>query len=65
MTTATKDSQPTETGDSRDSALSVRHLWKIFGPRANNIIGTPEENLTRAELKEKTDCVAAVRDVSF
>jgi glycine betaine/proline transport system ATP-binding protein len=65
MTTATKDSQPTETGDSSDSALSVRHLWKIFGPRANNIIGTPDEKLSRAELKEKTDCVAAVRDVSF
>jgi glycine betaine/proline transport system ATP-binding protein len=65
MTTATKDSQPTETGDSADSTLSVRHLWKIFGPRANSIIGTPDEKLTRSELKEKTDSVAAVRDVSF
>jgi len=65
MTTATKDSQPIQTGDSADSALSVRHLWKIFGPCADSIIGTPDEKLTRSELKEKTDSVAAVRDVSF
>ncbi len=36
-----------------DSALSVRNLWKIFGARADKIIGTPEADLSRAELKEK------------
>ena len=48
-----------------DSALSVRNLWKIFGARADKIIGTPEADLSRAELKEKTGCVAGVKDVSF
>ncbi len=29
------------------------------------MVGTPDAELTRAELREKTGCVAAVRDVSF
>ena len=38
-------------------------LWKIFGPRADKIIGTPDADLSRAELKEKTGCVVGVKDV--
>jgi glycine betaine/proline transport system ATP-binding protein len=48
-----------------DAALSVQGLWKIFGPRADKIIGTPDAELSRAELKRKFDCVVGVRDVSF
>ncbi len=48
-----------------DSALSVSNLWKIFGKGADKIIGTPDAELSRAELKAKTDCVVGVRDVSF
>jgi glycine betaine/proline transport system ATP-binding protein len=40
-------------------------VWKIFGRHAGRIVGTPDENLSRAELREKHGCVAAVRDVSF
>ena len=40
-------------------------VWKIFGPHAERIIGTPDADLPRAELREKTGCVAAVRDVSL
>ncbi len=47
------------------AAVSVEGLWKIFGPRADNIIGTPDADLPRAELKAKTGCVAGVKDVSF
>ena len=47
------------------AALTVDSLWKIFGPRADRIIGTPEADLPRAELKRKTGCVAGVKDVSF
>jgi glycine betaine/proline transport system ATP-binding protein len=47
------------------AALTVDGLWKIFGPRADKIIGTPDADLPRAELKEKTGCVAGVKDVSF
>jgi glycine betaine/proline transport system ATP-binding protein len=46
-------------------ALSVRNLWKIFGRGADNIVGTPDANLSRADLKEKTGCVVGVKDVSF
>jgi glycine betaine/proline transport system ATP-binding protein len=46
-------------------ALTVDGLWKIFGPKADRIIGTPDAELGRAELKARTGCVAAVKDVSF
>ena len=48
-----------------DAAISVRGLWKIFGERADSIIGSTDARLSRPELLEKTGCVAAVRDVSF
>ncbi len=47
------------------SALTVNSLWKVFGPRADKIVGSPEADLSRAELLAKTGCTAAVRDVSF
>jgi glycine betaine/proline transport system ATP-binding protein len=50
---------------SGDSALSVDGLWKIFGSKADRIIGTPDADLSRKELQAKTGCVAAVKDVSF
>ena len=40
-------------------------IWKIFGPGADKIVGTPDAELSRAELRHKTGCVAAVRDVSI
>ena len=40
-------------------------VWKIFGKRADRIIGTPDADLPRRELREKHGCVVAVRDVSF
>jgi len=47
------------------AALSVKSLWKVFGPKGDKIIGTPSADLPRSELLAKTGCVAAVRDVSF
>jgi glycine betaine/proline transport system ATP-binding protein len=47
------------------AGLEVRDLWKIFGPKADKIIGTPDADLSRAELKRKTGCVVGVKDVSF
>jgi glycine betaine/proline transport system ATP-binding protein len=40
-------------------------VWKIFGRHAGRVIGTPDADLPRGELREKHGCVAAVRDVSF
>jgi glycine betaine/proline transport system ATP-binding protein len=45
--------------------IRVDRVWKIFGRHADRVIGTPDADLPRAELREKHDCVAAVRDVSF
>ena len=45
--------------------VSCRNLWKIYGPKADAVVGTPDADLPRGELLEKTGCVAAVRDVSF
>ncbi|MDO9378013.1 MAG: betaine/proline/choline family ABC transporter ATP-binding protein [Nocardioidaceae bacterium] len=48
-----------------DPALHVNGLWKVFGPRASRIPGSPDAQLGRDELRSKTGCVAAVKDVSF
>jgi glycine betaine/proline transport system ATP-binding protein len=45
--------------------FAVNGLWKIFGPRADRIVGRPEEQLRGKELMDKTGCIAAVRNVSF
>ncbi|MFN0282566.1 MAG: glycine betaine/L-proline ABC transporter ATP-binding protein [Kineosporiaceae bacterium] len=46
--------------------VSVRDLWKVFGPRAEQVPRTDElADLSRRELLERTGCTAAVRDVSF
>ena len=45
--------------------ISVRNLWKIFGPGEHKVIGTPDAELTPHELRVKTGSTVAVRDVSF
>jgi len=47
------------------ATITVEHLWKVFGPRPERVVGTPLGDLPRAELRAKTGCLAAVRDVSF
>ena len=47
------------------SAISVRNLWQVFGPNPENIVGSEDALLPRAELRAKTGNTAAVRDVSF
>src|SRR5215208_6353473 len=45
--------------------LRAEGVWKLFGSKADKVIGTPDADLPRAELREKTGCVAAVRDVTI
>ena len=45
--------------------IRASNIWKIFGPKPDRIIGTPDADLSRSELRAKTGCVAAVRDVSL
>ncbi len=48
-----------------EPALRVEGLWKIFGRGGDKVLGTPDEQLSRGELKAKAGCVVGVRDVSF
>ncbi len=52
-------------GRAREPLIAASGIWKIFGPKADRILGTPDAELGRAALRERTGCVAAVRDVSF
>jgi len=46
--------------------ISVRDLWKVFGPKSAQVPGSPElRGLSRRELLDRAGCTAAVRDVSF
>ena len=45
--------------------IRAERIWKIFGRNADKVVGTPDADLPRSELRAKTGCVAAVRDVSF
>ncbi|MGX1132654.1 glycine betaine/proline transport system ATP-binding protein [Streptomyces glaucescens] len=46
--------------------FSVENLWKVFGPKADRVPADPElAALTPAELRSRTGCTAAVRDVTF
>jgi glycine betaine/proline transport system ATP-binding protein len=63
MTASTIENHQATTGS--EAALKVEGLWKIFGNRADKIIGTPDADLSRKELQEKTGCVMAVKDVDF
>ncbi|MEU6575008.1 glycine betaine/L-proline ABC transporter ATP-binding protein [Streptomyces sp. NPDC046805] len=63
----------TETGNAesvvpegRSPVFGVRNLWKVFGPKADRIPGDRElTGLSQSELRTRTGCTAAVRDVSF
>ena len=39
------------TGATTQPTISVARLWKIFGPAEHRIVGTPDEKLTRAEIR--------------
>ncbi|MFF0832038.1 MULTISPECIES: glycine betaine/L-proline ABC transporter ATP-binding protein [unclassified Streptomyces] len=62
--TLTVPTRKPPTGDA--PVFSVDGLWKVFGPKAGRIPGDPELSaLSPADLRSRTGCTAAVRDVSF
>lgn len=63
--TVTEEPTHRGSGPTGEPALHVEGLWKIFGPRADKIIGTPDAQLSRKELQTKTGHVVGIRDVSF
>ena len=49
-----------------DPLISVRELWKVFGPKADRVPTDAELTaLSRRDLLSRTGCTAAVREVSF
>jgi len=66
MTATAHTNEPTSTAlNTDDMAVHVDGLWKIFGPRADKIMNSPDAQLSRKELQEKTGHVVGIRDVSF
>ena len=68
--TPTQTEVPPRRGTPEDAAptpvISVRGLWKVFGPKADQVPDSEElRGLTRRELMDRTGCTAAVRDVNF
>jgi glycine betaine/proline transport system ATP-binding protein len=56
---------PAASTSNGEPLVRAEGVWKVFGPGADKVVGTPDADLTRAELREKTGCVVAVRDVSI
>ena len=48
-----------------ESTISVSGLWKVFGPKAEQIVDSPDADLSRAELEATTGCVIAMRDINI
>src|SRR4029078_1460411 len=63
--TAPAQDNVTPAASSESPALHVENLWKIFGPRADKIIGTDQADLSRKELQEQNGHVMRIRHVSF
>ncbi|MDO8484852.1 MAG: glycine betaine/L-proline ABC transporter ATP-binding protein [Candidatus Limnocylindrales bacterium] len=59
------DARPRRGGGTGTPTLGVNHLWKVFGPAEHKLIGTPDVDLARDELRRKTGSMIAIRDVSF
>lgn len=59
-------STPAAAAGAGDAELRVRGLWKVFGTKAKAVPGNPElVGLAAPQIRLRTGCVVAVRDVSF
>ena len=67
METAQTALEPTQHRIDRSGHPVIRAsaIWKVFGPNADRLVGSPDAFLPRGELREKSGCVVAVRDVSI
>ncbi len=56
---------PRDQNETAVPVIRAQGVWKIFGPKAERLVGHEDAYLPRGELREKTGCVVAVRDVSL
>jgi glycine betaine/proline transport system ATP-binding protein len=59
------DAAPAAEARNGEPLIHADGVWKVFGPRADRIVGTADAQLPRSELRAKTGCIAAVKDVSI
>ncbi|MGH3494653.1 MAG: quaternary amine ABC transporter ATP-binding protein [Sciscionella sp.] len=58
--------QPDPRPNLAPSEISVQGLWKVFGAKAGRVLRDVERGeMPVSEIKARTGCVAAVRDVDF
>jgi glycine betaine/proline transport system ATP-binding protein len=50
---------------SGEPLLAADGVWTVFGAHGERLVGSPDADLPRAELRERTGCTVAVRDVSL
>jgi glycine betaine/proline transport system ATP-binding protein len=62
---ATRTARMTNGNGTGAPTIAVNGLWKVFGPAEHALIGTPDVDLPREELRAKTGSMIAIRDVSF
>jgi glycine betaine/proline transport system ATP-binding protein len=48
-----------------DASISVRGLWKVYGPKPERIVNSPDADLPRALLEARTGCVVAMREIDL
>jgi glycine betaine/proline transport system ATP-binding protein len=67
--TETAETAPERKQDHSDRAglpvIRASGIWKVFGPNPERLVGSEDAFLPRAELREKTGNVVAVRDVAL
>ena len=67
MTDTAEAPAPTKRGVDRTAPPIIRAsgIWKVFGPNPEQLVGSEDANLPRAELRAKSGNVVAVKDVSL
>jgi glycine betaine/proline transport system ATP-binding protein len=48
-----------------DPAISVRELWKVYGPHPERIVGSPDADLPRRQLEARSGNVVAMREIDL
>ena len=43
----------------------MQGLWKVYGPKAERIVGSANADLPRSELEARTGCVVAMREIDM
>jgi glycine betaine/proline transport system ATP-binding protein len=56
---------PPAAASNGEPVVRAEGVWKVLGPHGDRVIGTPDADLSRAELRENSGNVIAVRDVSL